>query len=267
MDSLNPISAIILGIVEGITEFVPISSTGHMILVGDLLKCTGEKADVFEVFIQLGAILAVTVVSFDRFKNLLNFRSSLNMSGINGLWRLFLTTVPALIAGFLLHGMIKKYLFTPQTVMIGFAVGGIAILIVERWMKGRESQPLDTLTARQALAVGCCQCLSLWPGMSRAACTVMGGMVFGLERKAAVNYSFLAAVPIMVAAVTYDLWKNRNILEWSDAPIFGLGFAVAFAVALFAIRFFIRLLSKWDLRPFGYYRIAAAAIGAVWFYL
>jgi undecaprenyl-diphosphatase len=267
MESLNMFSAIILGIVEGLTEFIPVSSTGHMILVGEFLKFKGEKAEVFEVFIQLGAILAVAIISRDRFRNLLDFRSTLNLSGFRGCLRIFLTTAPALVVGAILHGVIKQRLFNPLTVMIGLAVGGVAILLVERFLRQKKGKEMETLTPVQALAIGCTQCLSLWPGMSRSACTIMGGMIFGLSRRAAVDYSFLAAVPVMSAAVTYDLWKSRHILTWSDAPIFAVGFAVSFLVALLAIRFFMGLLATWDLRPFGYYRIAAASAGALWFLL
>lgn len=267
MDSLSWFSAVILGVVEGITEFIPVSSTGHLILVSHGLGLEGEKVSVFEVFIQLGAILAVVFVSFGRFRALLNFRSADNLSGFQGCWRLFLTTLPSLIAGAALHSVIKARLFNPATVMIGLGVGGVLILLVERVMKGRSAAVLDTITSRQALMIGLCQCFSLWPGMSRSTCTILGGMVMGLERGAAAHYSFLAAVPIMMAAVSYDLLKNFSILAWSDAPVFAVGFLVSFFVALLAIRFFLRLLAKWDLRSFGYYRIAVAIAGAVWFLL
>ena len=267
MDNLDWFTATILGIVEGVTEFIPVSSTGHLILVGHWMGIDGPKSSVFEVFIQLGAILAVVVVSIDRFRDLLDFRSIGNMKGYRGCSCLFLTTLPALVAGAAFHPIIKAKLFNPMTVMIGLAVGGFAILLVELVLRGRSSSPLDVLTPRQALAIGICQCFALWPGMSRSACTILGGMAFGLERGAAVHYSFLAAVPTMVAAVAYDLWKSSDLVEWSDAPIFATGFLVSFLVALGAIRFFLRTLAKWDLRPFGYYRLTVALVGMLWFLL
>lgn len=267
MENLDWLAAIVLGIVEGLTEFIPVSSTGHLVLVGHWLGFAGPKASVFEVFIQLGAILAVVVVSFQRFRDLLDFRSLDAMKGRGGWWRLALTTLPALVLGAAVHGLVKTHLFNPTTVMIGLAAGGGVILIVERWVRARPAAGLDSLTPGQALAIGCCQCLSLWPGMSRSACTIMGGMVFGLEREAAVQYSFLAAVPTMIAAVGYDMWKSRGILAWADAPVFAMGFIVSFLTALLAIRFFLRLLAKWDLRPFGYYRLAVALAGGLWILL
>jgi undecaprenyl-diphosphatase len=254
--------ATILGIVEGLTEFIPVSSTGHLIVFGHLLNFEGPRAATFEVFIQLGAILAVVVLYRERFIQLFNFKRSDGFRGISGLKLLALTCIPAFILGFLGRDFIKTSLFSPATVAIGLGVGGIALILVERLLpKSRVTKNgLDTLTWREALVVGLFQCLALWPGMSRSASTIVGGMLSGVERKTATEYSFFAAVPIMVAATGYDLFKSLKHLETGDIPTFGIGLVVAFISALFAIKFFIQLLSKITLAPFGWYRIGAALV-------
>ncbi len=256
--------AIILGIVEGLTEFIPVSSTGHLIVVGNLLRFEGEKASTFEVAIQLGAILSVVVLYWDRFLGLIPCkenpipRSGSALEGWSGLWRIGLATVPALIVGYLAHDFIKAHLFTPAAVAWALAVGGIGILIAERFVLRRFSRSLDTLTLRQALGIGLFQTLSLWPGTSRSAATIVGGLLLGLDRKGAAEFSFLIAVPIMVAATGYDVLKMTGAFTSEDVAQLVVGFIVSFIVALMAIPSFIRILSRWSLAPFAWYRIVAA---------
>jgi undecaprenyl-diphosphatase len=257
-------AAIVLGIVEGLTEFIPVSSTGHLIVVGHLMGFTGPKAATFEVFIQLGAMLAVVVLYRVRFRRLCTFRLSTGFSGARGLIMLGLTTLPALLFGALTHGVIKEYLFTPTTVAIGLGLGGVGILLIERFLPRVTKVGLDTLTYRDAVAVGCCQCLALWPGMSRSACTIAGGMVLGIERETAAQYSFLIAVPVIFAATVLDLYKSLPILQRSDALMFAVGFIVSFLTAWWAIKFFLRFLASHTLNPFGWYRILVACT-LVWF--
>jgi undecaprenyl-diphosphatase len=258
--------AIILGIVEGLTEFTPVSSTGHLIVAGNLLGFTGDKASTFEVAIQLGAILSVVVLYWNRFLGLIPARTdpqanSLSMlQGWPGLYRIALATLPALIIGYLSHGFIKAHLFTPTTVAWALAVGGFGILIAEKLVSSRPSRPLEKLTARQALGIGLFQTLSLWPGTSRAAATIVGGLLLGLDRKDAAEFSFLIAVPIMIAATGYDMLKTADRLTSEDLIQLALGSVVSFIVAVLSIATFVRILSRWSLAPFAWYRIVAAPI-------
>ena len=256
--------AIILGIVEGLTEFIPVSSTGHLIVVGHLLGFEGPKAATFEIFIQLGAILAVVILYHERFFRLCTFRMSTGLAGRRGLILLGLTTLPALVFGAITHRYIKSYLFAPETVAMGLGIGGVGILLIERFLPRVKKSGLDALTYRDAVAVGFFQCLALWPGMSRSACTVVGGMVMGIARETAAQYSFLAAVPVMFAATVLDLYKSLPILQGSDVLIFAIGFVVSFMAAWLAIKFFLRFLASHTLNPFGWYRIIVA-LGILWF--
>jgi undecaprenyl-diphosphatase len=256
---LDWFTILLLGLVEGITEFIPVSSTGHLIIAGHLLGYEGERAATFEIFIQLGAILAVVFLYKDTFLQLFTRRRARGMAGTHGLLMLVLTTLPILVVGFLLHGIIKKYLFNNTNVVaIGLAVGGVAIILIERWRPRPRCYGLGALRWREALTVGLFQCLAVWPGTSRAAATILGGMLIGIERKTAAEYSFLAAVPAMCAAVGYDLLKSRSILHASDIPAFAVGFVVAFIAAAIAVKGFIRLLGSSTLSAFGWYRMVVA---------
>jgi undecaprenyl-diphosphatase len=258
------ITAIILGVVEGLTEFIPVSSTGHLIIVGHLLDFEGDRASTFEIFIQLGAILAVVLLYWHRFWGLiptkLEIKPEQGFSNLRGALLIVITTLPALVLGALAYGFIKDELFSPVTVAIGLLVGGIAMLWVESHLPSVKTVGLDSITWREALVVGLFQCLAMWPGMSRAAATIVGGMLMGIERKTAAEYSFFAAAPVLLAATTYDLYQNLGSLQSSDILIFGIGFVVAFISAWFAVGYFIRLLGTTTLKPFGWYRIAVAVV-------
>jgi len=252
--------AVILGIVEGLTEFLPISSTGHLIVTGHLLDFTGPKAETFEIAIQLGAILAIVVLYWERFLGLIRPQANQKFSGIYGLWLLFLTSLPASVVGFLAHGYIKQYLFSPTTVAIALAVGAVLIFIVEGKDKTETVGSLDEITPQLAFGIGCIQCLALWPGFSRSAATIMGGMILGAKRTVAAEYSFIAAVPIMFAATGYDILKNYTLFEANDLIFIVIGFAVSFISAWLAVKGFIYLLSRLTLRPFAIYRLALAPL-------
>jgi len=258
MDSI--FSAVILGLVEGLTEFLPISSTGHLILTGHLMGFTGEKAATFEVVIQLGAILAVVVLYWDRFWGLLRNDPARPFSGLRGIWLLVLTTIPASVAGLIAHDFIKRYLFGPQTVAWALAGGAVAILVVESLRRSERIRGLDAVTPALALGIGCFQCLALWPGFSRSAATIMGGMLLGAERKTAAEYSFVAAVPIMVAATGYDMLKSYALFSAADLPFLAVGFVVSFLAAWAAVKGFIALLGRLTLRPFALYRLILAGL-------
>jgi undecaprenyl-diphosphatase len=256
--------AVLLGVVEGLTEFVPVSSTGHLILIGHLLGFVGDKAASFEVAIQLGAVLSVVFLYWRRFIELIPSRSrrhpDSSLQGWSGLWRIALATLPALIVGFLARHTIKEQLFTPLAVTWALAVGGVAILLAERFVSRRRSRSLETLTLAQALGVGLFQVLALWPGTSRAAATIVGGLLVGLERKGAAEFSFLIAVPIMFAATGYELVKMGSVLAAQDIAQFAVGFVVSFLVALVAVKSFVSFLSRWSLAPFAWYRMTVAVI-------
>jgi undecaprenyl-diphosphatase len=258
--------AISLGIVEGFTEFIPVSSTGHLILAGQFLGFTGAAASSFEVAIQLGAVLSVVVLYRERFMKLIPgavdpYPSKASaLDGWSGLWNIGIATLPALVVGFLGRHIIKDYLFSPVTVTWALAVGGMAILIAEKFASERRRSSLDGLTWKQAFGVGMFQVLALWPGTSRSAATIVGGMLLGLDRKAAAEFSFLIAVPIMFAATGYEVLKMGNLLSAQQTGLFLVGFAVSFVVALLSIATFIRLLNRWTLVPFAWYRILIAGV-------
>jgi undecaprenyl-diphosphatase len=254
--------AVVLGVVEGLTEFLPVSSTGHLIIAGSLLGFTGEGAGTFTIFIQLGAILAVVVLERHRFAGLLRADAARAFSGARGVGLLALTTLPALLAGALLHGVIKSRLFGPGPVAIGLAAGGILILAVERFRPAPRIDGVDALGWREALAIGLFQCLAMWPGVSRAGATIVGGLLCGLERRTAATYSFLAAVPVLAAASMLDLYKGFGSLSAGDVAPFAVGFIVSFVAAWAAIRTFVAILARHTLVPFAWYRLAIAP--AVW---
>ena len=259
--------AFVLGLVEGLTEFLPVSSTGHLIIAGHIIGFTGQEADTFSVFIQLGAILAVILYFRTRFISLLSFKTTASgFSGRRGLFFLFLTTLPALVIGPLAHGAIKEYLFSTQTVAIGLALGAVWILVTEKFYRQDDPVDLDQLTWITALGIGVFQCLAMWPGMSRSACTILGAMLLGLRRRDATEYSFFAAVPVMLAATTYDLYANWNALSAQSIPVFAVGFVTAFFSALLAVKFFVQFISRHTFVPFAWYRLAVAAAMGIWFY-
>jgi len=264
--------ALIMGIVEGLTEFLPVSSTGHLILVGDLLRFTGPKAETFDIAIQLGAILAVVALYRERFIGLLKTDTARPFSGPRGIWLLFLTSLPALVIGFLTHHAIKEHLFGPRTVAGAFVVGALMMFVVEARAArrggsrqgGRQTDGLDAMTPKLALGVGFFQCLALWPGFSRSGATIMGGMLLNVDRKTSAEYSFLAAVPVMCAAVGYDMLKSWRLFDAGDLTFLAVGFVVSFVAGWIAVKSFIGLVSHVTLRPFAWYRLAAAPI--IWLF-
>ena len=260
----------VLGIVEGLTEFLPVSSTGHMILVGDWLHrfanagalsfLESSEAKVFEVVIQSGAILAMVVLYFRQFFELVSVPASDSFYSRRGFWLLMLTTLPALAAGALLHKKIEAHMMTPMYVAIGLAAGAVWILAVEHLLPVSEHKTVDDVDWKTAIALGCFQCLALWPGMSRSASMILGALLLGLRRKSAVEYSFFAAVPVMVAASLYDIYKHAHELNAHAIGHIALGFVIAFVAALLAIKFFLRYVTRHTLAAFGWYRLALAAI-------
>ncbi|GAA4715753.1 undecaprenyl-diphosphate phosphatase [Brevibacillus fulvus] len=258
--------AVVQGIIEGLTEFLPVSSTGHLILAGELMQFTGDKAETFEVIIQLGAILAVVILYWGRFMQLLGWSKAGRKAGRSlNLLHIIAAIVPALILGLLLHSVIKDYLFSPYTVLIGLVIGGLFMIFAEKRRMPVRTSNLDQLTYRQAFSIGLFQCLALWPGFSRSGATIAGGLLVGANHKTAADFSFLIAVPMMVAASGYDMLKSYQNLSSDDLLFFATGFVVSFIVALLAIVSFLKLLEKWKLTAFAYYRFVVAAL--FWLFL
>lgn len=250
--------AIILGIVEGITEFLPVSSTGHLILAGDMLDFTGDKAKTFEVFIQLGAILAVVWIYRER---ILSSIKGVGTERSNKfLLNLFIAFLPAAFFGLLTHSLIKQYLFNPLTVAFALISGGIAILIIERVVRNPVVMDMDEVSLTRALGIGLAQTLSLFPGVSRAGATIMGAMCFGLDRKTATEFSFFLAIPTMFAATSYDLLKSIHNLSLSDMSVFATGFFISFFSALLVIKAFLGFVTRHTFNSFAIYRIIFGAI-------
>lgn len=256
--------AFIVGIVEGLTEYIPVSSTGHLILAGHMLGFVGEKADVFEVFIQLGAILSVLAVYKKKFSFMIHRRNWFLKRGIS-CWNIGVGMFPALVVGYLCHGFIKSRLFSPSTVIIGLVAGGIFMICAEHFHKKFTVMDADQITSGQALRIGLFQCLALWPGFSRSGSTISGALFLGVSRKAAADFSFIMAVPLMFIACIYDLLKIFKELTWSDFGLFALGFLTSFAVAYISILWFLKFLNKSTLTGFAYYRFMMAAVAFVYF--
>jgi|SRR5215831_11939218 len=246
MDHALYLKAVVLGIVEGLTEFLPVSSTGHLILAGDLLDFDHPARDVFYIAIQTGAMLAVVWEYRARF-----FRVDWK------LWRnLAVAFMPAAVVGLAVGKVIKSYLFKPVPVALAFIVGGLIILWVDRGTRNVRVEKAQDMTALDALKVGFAQCFALIPGTSRSGATIIGGMLFGLSRGAATEFSFFLAVPTLIAAGAYDCWKNRSLLAASDAGMWAAGLAVSFVAAFLVIRWLIRYVATHDFRWFAWYRIA-----------
>ena len=268
--------AVILGIVEGVTEYLPISSTGHMILVGDWLGFTGPRASVFEVFIQLGAILSVLVIYKEKFIRMLrqyrcwdmlrpqNWRR--NDTGLT-LAHVGAGIVPVMIIGYFAHGVIKTYLFSVGTVIIGLVIGGVFMLLAERAKIRVLCDDVEKMTILQAFLVGAFQMFALWPGFSRSGSTIAGGLFLGLSRKAAADFSFIIAVPVMIIACFYDLLKSWSVLDSGDLVMIAIGFVTAFIVAYISVLWFLKFLNKSTLTSFACYRFLVAVVSFVYFFI
>lgn len=252
------LQAVIIAIVEGLTEFLPVSSTGHMILASALMGIhEDEFVKSFEVIIQLGAILAVLAIYYKRF--LVSFDIYL---------KLFVAFLPTGVMGFLAYKTIKAYLFNPATVSISLIAGGIVLILLDRWTEKKVSRyaEIEDISYLDAFKIGVMQCLSMIPGVSRSAATIFGGVYSGFNRVQAAEFSFLLAIPTMFAATGYDVLKNRELFTVDTAPIMALGAAVAFVVALLAVKAFVSFLTKYGFKHFGWYRIVIGVLFLVYAY-
>jgi undecaprenyl-diphosphatase len=259
------LKAAILGIVEGLTEFLPISSTGHLILAGELLGFNDEKGKAFLIVIQTGAMLAVMWHYRAKFTDLAIGLFSRRDAQLF-IAKLFVAFLPAAIVGLLFGGLIKDYLFGSIPVAVALIVGAFVILWVERVYKGGKVETVDEVSFREALLIGLAQCCSLIPGVSRAGATILGGMLTGLTRKAATEFSFFLAVPTLIAAGGYDFLKHRDAFSADDAGILAVGLIVSFISALICVRWLLRFVSGHNLTIFAWYRIVLGVIilAAMW---
>ena len=253
---MSYIQAIIIAIIEGITEFLPVSSTGHMILAQSLMEVKDpEFAKTFEIVIQLGAIMAVLLIYIKRF-----------FVGINIYLKLFVAFLPTGIIGLLAYKMIKHYLFNPFTVSVSLIIGGVVLILLDKWSEEKKSEfkEVEDISFAGAIKIGFIQCLSMIPGVSRAAATIFGGVFSGFDRKQAAEFSFLLAIPTMFAASGYDLLKEKDNIHQEDITILLLGGFVAFLVAIVAVKGFIAFLNKYGFKHFGYYRIVLGVLFLVY---
>ncbi len=270
MENNTTLIAVFFGIVEGLTEFLPVSSTGHLIILGKILPISDTFQETFEIAIQAGAMFAVLILYFQRFKQLLNFAGeSDGFSGISGCVKLFLGCLPAFIFGFLLHKYIKENLFSPIVVAISLIIGGVVfIFLPENKLQSKSNikNSLDKISVKDSIIVGCYQVLALCPGVSRSGATIVGGILNGFDKKTAAEFSFFLAVPTLFAAVGYDLYKNYHLIKPSDIQIFLLGTFVSFLSALIAIKAFIEIVSKYSIKIWGVYRILFGLLVLYFFY-
>lgn len=264
MDFWTAMQAVILGIVEGLTEFLPISSTGHQIVVADLIDFGGERAMAFNIIIQLGAILAVVwefrrkildvVVGLPRQARAQRF--TLN---------LLIAFMPAVVLGVLFADLIHEYLFNPITVAVALVVGGVIMLWAERRQHVVRAEEVDDMRWTDALKIGCAQCLAMIPGTSRSGSTIIGGLLFGLSRKAATEFSFFLAMPTMVGAAVFSGYKYRDLFQPDDFQVFAIGFVVSFIFAMIAVRGLLKFIASHSYAVFAWYRIAfGLVILATW---
>ncbi len=263
---IDIIKAIILGIVEGLTEFLPVSSTGHLIIINEWLSFSEQFTITFDIVIQLGAILAVIVLFWDR---LYPFNKPKEKR--DKIFRLWILTVigvlPAVFFGVLFDDIIEKYLFNPLVVAVMLIIGGIVFFVVEKFDRKSEITNVDKLTYKKAFFIGLIQCLAMIPGTSRSASTIIGGMFLGLSRVVAAEFSFFLAIPTMIGATGYSLFKTSFALTGSEFVVLLVGFVISFIVALFVIKLFLDYVKKHDFKVFGYYRIILGVVVIAYFTL
>lgn len=256
------VKAIILGIIEGLTEFLPVSSTGHLILAGNLLSFEGDAAITFKIVIQLGAVLAVLILYWKRYleigANLIRMDFS-QSKGLNVI-HMILAMLPALILYLLFNDTIKSQLFGPTPVLIGLVAGGLLMIIAARSRGTKTADTMDGINYKQAFGIGLFQCLALWPGFSRSGSTISGGLLLGTSQKAAADFTFLISVPVMFGASLLDLYDSRDLLNADDLFLMLIGFTTSFLVAMIAVVTFIKLIKRLRLEWFALYRFVLAAL-------
>jgi undecaprenyl-diphosphatase len=260
---MSLLSIVLLGIVEGLTEFLPVSSTGHLILAGEVMQVP-QGTETFDIVIQLGAILAVVVLYRHRFAEVLAGLGRRDPVAIRFTRNVLAGFLPSAVIGALAYGAIKAMLNTPIIVAVALIVGGFAILLIERMAKTATCDSVEGMSLKTSLGIGVIQCLSMIPGVSRSGATIMGALTLGVERRTAAEYSFFLAIPTMMGATTLALWKARHELGNSQATAIAIGFVVSFIVAIAVIRWFLNVVTRHGFAPFAWYRIVAGSIALIW---
>lgn len=253
------LQALLLGVVEGLTEFLPVSSTGHLILLGDLLGFKGPPGKVFEIVIQLGAILAVCWVYRARLFGAV-FNMASDRESLAFVRNILIAFLPSMIIGIIAYKTIKTLLMSPWVVSVTLILGGIAILLIERMVKTPRHHNIEGFSIPLCLKIGLFQCIAMIPGVSRSGATIMGSLVMGVDRRAAAEFSFFLAIPTMAAATVYDLYKNWAVLDFSGSLVIAVGFIAAFLVAMMVVRLAIGFISRHGFAPFAWYRIVVGLI-------
>lgn len=258
------LTVILLGIVEGLTEFIPVSSTGHLVLAGELLGFKDGSGGAFDVIIQLGAILAVIVLYWRRFWDVAMGLFGWNEGPVRFVRNIVLGFLPSAIVGALAYSAIKAMLETPVIVAWALIIGGVAILVIERFAKDNHTASVEEMSWRTALGIGVVQCLSMIPGVSRSGATIMGARAMGVERKTAAEFSFFVAVPTMMGATALALYKEGAALAAQDVTNITIGFIVSFIVAILVIKAFLAIVTRYGFTPFAWYRIVAGGLALIW---
>jgi undecaprenyl-diphosphatase len=258
------LTVILLGIVEGVTEFIPVSSTGHLVLAAELLGFDSKAEGTFEIVIQLGAILAVIVLYWRRFWDVLVGLFHWSSGPVAFTRNVLLGFLPSMAIGAVAYEGIQRMLETPEIVAVALILGGIAILVIERTTKRITTESVEAMSWKTALGIGLIQCLSMIPGVSRSGATIMGALSLGVERKTAAEFSFFVAVPTMIGASAYAMLKSGAQLGAGDLGDIAVGFAVSFVVALAVIKAFIGIVTRYGFAPFAWYRIVAGSVALIW---
>jgi undecaprenyl-diphosphatase len=258
------LTVILLGIIEGLTEFLPVSSTGHLILAGTLLGFTGDSSVAFKIAIQLGAILAVLVAYWRRFWGVAQGLVRVEPSSVAFTRNILLGFAPALVIGVVAYDAIRAAIQTPEIVAVMLILGGFAIIAIERMVKAERYRSVEGVPTGTAAGIGLVQCLAMVPGVSRSGATILGARLMGVERKAAAEFSFFLAVPTMAAATVYALYKDRDLLSLDDLNAIALGLAISFVVALVVVKAFVAIVGRYGFTPFAWYRIVLGSAALVW---
>jgi undecaprenyl-diphosphatase len=260
MDVALLLKTIVIGLIEGLTEFLPISSTGHIILAEEVLHFEGPQGKVFEIVIQLGAILAICLLYWAKIFATVGGVIRREPVALRFATAVIVAFLPAAVVGVLLHKYIKALLDKPIVIAVAFIVGGIAILVIERFAQRPRVKSVDDIDWKTALFIGFCQCLAMIPGVSRSGATIMGARVLRVDRASSAEFSFFLAIPTMLGATVYDLYKNWKTLDWQGGGLIAVGFVVAFLSALVVVKPFVRFVSRHGFGVFAWYRIAVGAL-------
>jgi undecaprenyl-diphosphatase len=264
MDPTAVLQALLLGLLEGLTEFLPVSSTGHLILASELIGFTGDGSVAFKIAIQLGAILAVLVAYRNRFARIGLGTLRFEAGAIAFVRNILLGFLPAMLVGAVAYSAIRALLENPVVVAVALIVGGFLILLIERLVKPRVPGTVEDMPWKTAFGVGAVQCLAMIPGVSRSGATIMGGLLMGLDRRTAAEFSFFLAVPTMAAATVYSLYKERHLLSFDDLGLIAIGFVMAFLSALLVVRWLVEFVGRHGFAPFAWYRIAVGSLALIW---